>query len=206
MDWAENIWILISFLFWIGIIINILYLFYASIKVYLGLKQSNDEMWRESLKKKYSIMVHLIRTDQSSAILRHVNYFVLRTVLAIVCIFWNGKPIYQLTTLVIANMFAAIIQVEVSPAPTLGDNKHLFFDQVIIIAILECLYCCTDLVTKGSSRYAVGYFIIILTCISILIHILVLVSKTFKKMKLWFKIVNYVRKKHPGRMTEFAKS
>ena len=73
-------------------------------------------------------------------------------------------------------MFAAIVQAEVSPAPNISENKHMFFDYLIIIAILDCLFCCTDLLLIGSARYAVGFLIIVLTFLSIIVHLVVLGS------------------------------
>ena len=126
--------------------------------------------------------------------------------LALVCVYWNERPIYQLDALMITNILAAIIHIEVKPAPSLEENKHQFLDYLILIAILDSLFCCTDLVTLGNARYTVGYFVIFLISSSILVHLIVLASRSFKKMRLYFKYIMYVRKHHPNKMTLLAKS
>ena len=195
INWMENRWVFLSFLFWIVIILTIMYLFFATIHVVIH-KIGHTESSTNEMQTKYGILIEIMDENNKWAFFLHISYFVRRTVLAVVCIYWNSKPIFQLFIIINTNLLGAVMQVALKPAATPEQNKHLFFDEVTMILILDCLMCCTDMVTRGDSRYAVGFWIIALTIQSILIHVIVLLLRPIRKLKLFVKYVIMVRRNH----------
>ena len=74
-----------------------------------------------------------------------------------------------------------------------------------LVLILDCLVCCTDLVSRGDSRYAVGYFIVVLTLQNLAINLLILILEPIYKTKLLFKWFFLVRGKTRGRTMKFVR-
>ena len=205
INWMESRWVFLSFLFWIVIILTIMYLFFATIHVIVH-KIGHTESSTNEMQIKYGILMEIMDENNKWAVLLHLSYIVRRTLLAVVCIYWNSKPIFQLFTMIITNLLAAVMQVALKPAATPEKNKHLFHDDVTMMLILDCLMCCTDVVTSGESRYAVGWWIIVLTIQSILIHVIVMLLRPCRKLKLFVKFVIIVRRTHADRTRQLTKS
>ena len=71
----------------------------------------------KSSKEKYGVLMHKMKDKQGGCvILTHVSYFSRRIILAVVTIYWNRSPLFQLFTLISVNMLAGIIQGHLRPA------------------------------------------------------------------------------------------
>ena len=137
--------------------------------------------------------------------LTHVSYFAQRILLVVLSFFWSQKPIFQILTLTYSDLLVAIIQAQVKPLKTPKANRQRLYDDMTLVLIIDCIICCTDLVSSGDSRYAVGYFIVILTIQNLVINLLILILEPIYKMKLLCKWCFFVRNKTKGRTMKFAK-
>ena len=92
-----------------------------------------------------------------------MSYFSRRLILALVSVYWQVDPIYQLMVLINVNLLASVIQAHLRPGKDEKVNRMTLYDDVTQVLVLDSLVCCTDLVTDGKSRYQVGFLIVGLT-------------------------------------------
>mmetsp|Transcript_21028 Transcript_21028/g.28291 ORF Transcript_21028/g.28291 Transcript_21028/m.28291 type:complete len:129 (-) Transcript_21028:42-428(-) len=104
----------------------------------------------EALVEKYDMLVHLLRADLGSKVmLTHVSYFTRRIVLAIVCVYMNEQVIFQLMTIILVDMLAAIIQAGLNPLKSRRRNRQTLYDEVTLVLIIDMLVCCSDLISDS---------------------------------------------------------
>lgn len=76
---------------------------------------------------------------------------------------------------------------------TQRDNLLSLYDDLTLVLIIQCLYCCTDLVNNDDSRYAVGYLINVLTLQNIIVNLLFIFLMPLRKLRLILKWLFAVR-------------
>lgn len=125
-------------------------------------------------------------------------YYARRITLAVVCIWWNSQPNFQLALVIFFNMIGAIMQLHIKPLKTRSSNISLAYDDITIIIIIDLMFCCTDLLHIGSARYAVGYIIIFVTLLNTLINLIVICIWPIRCFILRTKYFYLLNKRYPG--------
>ena len=161
-DWMLTSWVFTSFLIWILLAIlsiSIIFTTFVIVCRYLPYKEHKGY-----LKKNYGLLVNNLRKKRDrSVMLTHANYFIQRIVLVIVTVCLNHLPIFQILILMYTDLLAALVTAHIWPEKSRAHNWNKLFDDMTLVMIISCLICCTDLITDGEARYAVGFFIVILT-------------------------------------------
>lgn len=121
-SWTETPWTFVSFLLWLVLIVGVVYLLILTL-FYLWPRY--EQLDTAAYKKRYSFILHFLNLkDNKLSMLYHLSYFLRRIVLAVVAVYLNHQPTFQIFILIAVDLAAVMIQGLVRPRETTQRNRR----------------------------------------------------------------------------------
>ena len=202
--WLLNVEVLASYIFWIFVIVLILGLIFITFFVVLP-KYAKEGKTKQQMDKYGFLLDEMSDLGGISPILVHFSYYFRRIIFAIVCVYYNEHQLFQLMVIQSVDLLSAVIQAHFRPGNGNRGNNILFLNDLTLIMSVDCLFCCTDLLTVSSARYAVGYLIIAVCWLYLVVNMFLLSLDPVEQIRLRLLWCYAVRQKRRGKAISYLK-